>query len=63
MCKVHWLSDIEAGRTIAAATFARLQSNPTFRNDLRAAQMEAQRLTAGGGPENCDAEAAALAAE
>lgn len=65
VCNVHWLSDVEAGRTIAAATFARLQSDPAFREDLRAAQAEAQGLAAGGGltPENCNAEAAALAAE
>jgi len=60
ICNVHWESDIEAGRLFAAATFARLQSDPIFREDLAKAQAEAS--TALPGPGNCAAEAAALAA-
>lgn len=39
-CNVHWTSDVEAGETIAAATFARLQANDTFRADWDAARAE-----------------------
>lgn len=42
ICNVHWLSDVEAGQTIAAATFARLQSDPAFGEDLAKAQAEAR---------------------
>ena len=62
VCNVHWESDIEAGRDFAAATFARLQSDPTFRDDLAKAQAEARALTGAAAPTNCAAEAAALAA-
>jgi acid phosphatase (class A) len=62
ICNVHWESDIEAGRDFAAATFARLQSDPTFREDLAKAQAEARTLSAAAAPTNCAAEAAALAA-
>ena len=51
-----------AGRVFAAATFARLQSDPTFREDLAKAQAEAKTLGASPAPANCAAEAAALAA-
>ena len=63
VCNVHWLSDVEAGRTVAAATFARLQSDPAFREDLRAAQAEAQRVVAAEESEvaGCAAEVEALA--
>jgi acid phosphatase (class A) len=62
VCNVHWESDIEAGRIFAAATFARLQSDPTFREDLTKAQAEARTLAGAAAPTNCAAEAAALAA-
>ncbi|WP_374407825.1 phosphatase PAP2 family protein [Pelagerythrobacter sp.] len=61
VCNVHWLSDIEAGRTVAAATFARLQSNPAFREDLRAAQAEAARMAGNRSAGGCDVETGALA--
>lgn len=60
VCNVHWLSDVEAGRTAAAATFARLQSDPAFREDLHAAQVEAAEVIAEEVP-GCEAESAALA--
>ncbi len=31
VCRAHWLSDTTRGRTIASATFPRLQSDPTFK--------------------------------
>jgi acid phosphatase (class A) len=62
VCNVHWESDIEAGRDFAAATFARLQSSPEFREDLAKAQAEAKTLGADAAPANCAVEAAALAA-
>lgn len=40
VCNVHWLSDVEAGQAIAAATFARLQSDEAFRADWAAARAE-----------------------
>lgn len=43
VCRVHWLSDTTAGRTIASATFARLQSDPTFRAQLELARNEMAR--------------------
>lgn len=30
VCRAHWMSDTVSGRTIAAATYARLQSDTTF---------------------------------
>lgn len=43
-CNVHWTSDVEAGETIAAATFARMQSNDAFRADWAAARAELDAL-------------------
>lgn len=45
VCRVHWLSDTVSGRTIASATFARLQADPTFRAqaDLARKEMAAAR--------------------
>jgi acid phosphatase (class A) len=60
VCNVHWESDIEAGRVFAGATFARLQSDATFREDLAKAQAEAKGALPA--PASCAREAAALAA-
>ena len=62
-CNVHWQSDVDAGRVIAAATVARLHADPAFRADLEAAQWEiaAERASGTTPSENCRAEAAALA--
>jgi len=64
VCGVHWRSDIEAGRTAGAATFARLQTNPVFQAQLEAARAEvAKERGSGATPQSdCGAEAAALAA-
>jgi acid phosphatase (class A) len=40
VCNVHWASDVMEGRTIAATTVARLQSNSEFLSDLDAARRE-----------------------
>jgi acid phosphatase (class A) len=63
VCDVHWQSDIDAGRVIAAATVARLHGDPAFRADLEAARAEVAAATATAQPTaaNCAAEAAALA--
>ncbi len=61
VCNVHWASDVETGRDFAAATFARLQSNPVFRDDLAKAQAEARTLGAASTPAGCAAETSALA--
>ena len=64
ICGVHWKSDIEAGRIMGAATFARLQTNEVFSAQLNAARAEvAKERTQGAKPrEDCAAEASALAA-
>lgn len=43
VCNVHWLSDVEAGQVVAAATVARLHAEPQFRKDLDAARKELRR--------------------
>ncbi|RJF91219.1 acid phosphatase [Sphingomonas cavernae] len=58
ICNVHWLSDIEEGRIAAAATVARLHSDPAFQKDLKAARAELKKAKAQ--PSNCDAEAQTL---
>jgi acid phosphatase (class A) len=40
VCNVHWNSDVEAGRTLAAAVVARLHGDPAFRAAMRAARRE-----------------------
>lgn len=59
VCNVHWLSDTEEGRISAAATVARLNAEPAFVADLAAARKELR--AARSAPQNCAAEAAALA--
>jgi len=40
VCNVHWLSDVEAGQVVAAATVARLHADLRFRSDLDAVRRE-----------------------
>ena len=40
ICGVHFLSDVEAGRTLGAAMTARLHAEPAFQADLAAAKAE-----------------------
>jgi acid phosphatase (class A) len=62
VCNVHWLSDTDEGRTMGAATVARLQSNADFTADVAAAKAEILAARAAGKTpkRDCAAEAAAL---
>lgn len=40
ICRVHWMSDTVGGRVVAAATFARVQSDPVSQAQLAAARKE-----------------------
>lgn len=40
VCRVHWHSDVAAGRLMASAVYARLQSDPTFRAQRELARAE-----------------------
>lgn len=40
VCRVHWQSDVNAGRVMAAATYARLQSDPVFTAQRELARKE-----------------------
>ena len=63
VCGVHWQSDVDAGRLIGSATFARLQSDPVYAAQAKLAQQEIQAARAKGlkpSRTECDAEAAAL---
>ena len=62
VCGVHYLSDVEAGRTNGAALVAALHSSPEFRADMEKARAEvaAARETPHVGPGDClDADQAA----
>ncbi|MEN6375193.1 MAG: phosphatase PAP2 family protein [Smithella sp.] len=63
ICGVHWQSDVNAGRVIAAAVVAKLHSDPVFRAQLEAAKKELAAAQAKGLQPaiDCKAEAAALA--
>jgi acid phosphatase (class A) len=63
ICGVHWQSDVDAGRLVAAATVARLHADPVFRAQLAAAGEEVSRGLAKNAPAqaSCAAEDAALA--
>ncbi len=63
VCNVHWQSDVNAGRFIAAATVARLHANPTFNKDLKAAKAEIATARTKGlhSTRDCEAETEALA--
>lgn len=40
ICGVHWESDVNAGRILAAGAFARLQASPEFQRQFREAKQE-----------------------
>lgn len=63
ICGVHWQSDVDAGRVMGAAAFARLQSDPAYAAQLVEARRELAAVRAKGlrSPQDCKAEAAALA--
>lgn len=53
ICGVHYASDVEAGRLLAAALVARLHAEPAFQADLKAARRElaaAPKLNSGACP-------------
>jgi acid phosphatase (class A) len=52
ICGVHYISDVEAGRTLGAGMLARLRSEPEFRADLEAARAEMTKP--GKTPPGCD---------
>lgn len=65
VCGVHWLSDIDAGRTVGAAAVARLHGDGEFRAQLELARAEIARVLGsprGDQAASCQAESAALAA-
>jgi acid phosphatase (class A) len=65
VCGVHWQSDVDAGRVIAAGVVARLHADPVFQAQLAAAKKELADVRAKGmkPARDCRAEAAALAAQ
>ncbi|VVD96100.1 acid phosphatase [Pandoraea communis] len=62
VCNAHWQSDVDAGRTMGAATVAKLHTNAAFLADVKAARKEAQNARTQGSASalNCGAEEAAL---
>jgi acid phosphatase (class A) len=50
VCRVHWASDIAAGRRVADAMFVKLEAAPAWRADLVAAKAE---LATAPRPANC----------
>lgn len=63
VCNHHWYSDVEWGRTMAAATVARLHTSAEFLADLEVAKKElaAVRAKKLAPTRDCEAEAAAMA--
>lgn len=62
ICRVHYRSDIEAGRLVGAATVARLHADPVFNAQLAEARREIAAARARGAtpPSHCDADMKAL---
>lgn len=65
ICNAHWQSDVDAGRIMGAATVARLQTDPTFLADLKAAKAEVKAAKArqASPTPDCAAEATALSGQ
>jgi len=61
VCNVHWLSDVEEGRVVSTAVFARLHAEPAYRADLEAARAEIEAQRAQLATPDCARENAALA--
>ena len=65
ICGLHWRTDVEAGRTIAAALYAALAGHAAFRADLEAVRTELQQALAASETKpdagTCEVEAAATA--
>lgn len=62
ICNAHWQSDVDAGRTMGAATVALLQNHAEFRADLDAARKEvlAAKAKSAAPTMDCSAEVAAF---
>jgi acid phosphatase (class A) len=52
-CRVHYPSDIAAGRMLGAAVYARLQTNEAFQADVTAARAEIAVARKAGAPASC----------
>lgn len=61
VCNVHWLSDVEEGRVVATAVYARLHAEAAFRADVEAARAEIETQRAALPAPDCARENAALA--
>lgn len=63
VCGVHWQSDVNAGRVVAAGVVARLHADPAFTADLQAARVELAAVRAQGvrPARDCATEAQTLA--
>ena len=61
VCNVHWLSDVEEGRVVSTAVFARLHAEPAFRADVEAARTEIEAQRSKLSVPDCARENAALA--
>ncbi|MDO9489272.1 MAG: phosphatase PAP2 family protein, partial [Sphingomonadaceae bacterium] len=55
-CRVHYPSDIAAGRQLGAALYARLQADAAFRADMAAAKAEVEAAKAAGATAGCPVE-------
>lgn len=62
-CRVHWKSDVDAGRIVGAATVSRLHADAVFAAQMAQAKKEVERARQAGAraPRDCAAEASALA--
>ena len=65
ICNAHWQSDVDAGRTMGAATVATLHTNAEFLADMAAARKEVQAARANGAAPktNCGVESAVLSGQ
>jgi len=63
VCNVHWQSDVNEGRMMAASVVARLHADPAFRAELDAARAELQSVRSRGlaPSRDCALESEALA--
>lgn len=56
VCRVHFASDVEAGRLVAAAVVARLHADPAFQSDMERARIELAHARATTPAPGCTAE-------
>jgi len=62
ICNVHWQSDVDAGRLMGSATFARLHANSEFTKAMKAAKLEIAAVRSDGlkSSRDCKIEAQSL---